>query len=120
MFRIILTLALAAPLAAGAQTSPPTRTTDGVLTDTAGMTLYVHDGDGPLRSNCTGDCARAWPPLPAESNAKPWADYAPFGRPDGLKQWAYKGRPLYRHARDQAAGDRTGDGAGNAWRLALP
>lgn len=120
MRRTLLLLALCAPLAGAAQTSPPTRTTDGVLTDTNGMTLYVSDADGPLRSSCAGDCARDWQPLPAESNAKPWADYAPFARADGVKQWAYKGRPLYRFARDKAPGDRSGDGAGSTWRVAMP
>ena len=113
-------LLLAAPLLALAQTSPPTRTTDGVLTDPTGMTLYTNDTDAPLRSGCAGDCARAWPPLLAEASAKPWAEYAPFARADGTRQWAYKGKPLYRHARDQAAGDRNGDGADNAWRVAAP
>jgi len=120
MYRKLRALALAAPLLALAQTSPPTRTVDGVLTDPTGMSLYVNDADAQLRSACSGECARAWPPLLAEATAKPWADYTTFARPDGTKQWAYKGKPLYRHARDQAPGDRNGDGADNAWRLALP
>jgi predicted lipoprotein with Yx(FWY)xxD motif len=120
MYRKLLVIALAAPLLAFAQTSPPTRTVDGVLTDPTGMSLYVNDADAQLRSACSGECARAWPPLLAEATAKPWADYTTFARPDGTKQWAYKGKPLYRHARDQAPGDRNGDGADNAWRLALP
>jgi predicted lipoprotein with Yx(FWY)xxD motif len=111
---------LAAPLLALAQGAPPTRLTDGAITDANGMALYVSDGDAPLRSACSGDCARAWPPLLAEGNAKPWAEYTPFARADGTRQWAYKGKPLYRHARDQTPGDRNGDGADNAWRIALP
>ena len=118
--RTCLLTAIAAPLVALAQAAPPTRITDGALTDGTGMALYVSDADGALKSTCNGDCAREWPPLAADANAKPWADYTPFARPDGTRQWAYKGRPLYRHARDQAPGDRNGDGADNAWRLALP
>ena len=118
--RLPLLIAFAMPLAALAQGAPPTRVIDGVLTDPNGMSLYVSDADGAQKSACTGDCARDWPPLLAEANAKPWASYAPFARPDGTHQWAYKGKPLYRHARDQAPGDRNGDGAVNTWRLALP
>ena len=108
-----------APFFAMAQ-QPPTRVADGVLTDGNGMTLYTSDLDAPGTSRCLGDCAREWPPLAAPANAKPWAEYTAFARPDGSQQWAYRGRPLYLHARDKAAGDRNGDGAGNAWRIARP
>jgi predicted lipoprotein with Yx(FWY)xxD motif len=117
--RLALLLA-AMPLAVAAQTAPPTRVVDGAITDPTGMSLYVNDADGPNRSACTGDCARDWPPLVAEATAKPWADYVPFARADGVRQWAYKGKPLYRFSRDRAPGDRNGDGSGNAWRIASP
>jgi len=41
-------------------------------------------------------------------------------RDDGSKQWAYKGKPVDYWSKDQKAGDRTGDGVANAWRLARP
>ncbi len=117
--RIAVALMCLAPALALAQ-QPPTKTVEGYLVDPAGMALYTFDMDGNTKSQCNGDCARAWPPLAAESSAKPWADYAPFARADGSYQWAYKGKPLYRYSRDQVAADRTGDGAGNQWRLARP
>lgn len=120
MFRnTAVTLMCLLPALAFAQ-QPPTKLIDGFIVDPTGMALYTFDLDGSAKSQCNGECARAWPPLSAEANAKPWADYAPFARADGSWQWAYKGKPLYRYSRDQAAGDRNGDGAGNQWRLARP
>ena len=113
-----LMMCLAPSLALAQQ--PLTKVADGFIVDGAGMSLYTFDLDGTAKSQCNGECARAWPPLSAEANAKPWADYAPFARADGSWQWAYKGKPLYRYARDQVGGDRNGDGAGNQWRLARP
>jgi predicted lipoprotein with Yx(FWY)xxD motif len=52
--------------------------------------------------------------------ASPMGEWTVVTRDDGSKQWAYKGKPLYRWIKDQKAGDRTGDGFNNAWRLARP
>ena len=41
-------------------------------------------------------------------------------RPDGKKQWAFKGKPLYYWAKDQKPGDKTGDGFNNVWHVAKP
>lgn len=117
--RNALLLAAALPLAALAQ-QPPTKVTDGILADGTGMTLYTYDLDGSAKSNCNGACASMWPPLAAQANAKPWAEYMPFARADGSQQWAYKGKPLYRWSRDQAPGEKGGDGFDNAWRVARP
>jgi predicted lipoprotein with Yx(FWY)xxD motif len=39
---------------------------------------------------------------------------------DGKKQWAAKGWPLYYWAKDTKPGDKTGDGVGEAWKIAKP
>jgi predicted lipoprotein with Yx(FWY)xxD motif len=41
-------------------------------------------------------------------------------RDDGSRQWAFRGKPVYYWSKDAKAGDRTGDGVSNAWRLARP
>lgn len=42
-------------------------------------------------------------------------------RDDGTRQWAYKGRPLYRFYGDQKRGDTIGDGMSrNMWHVARP
>jgi len=100
--------------------APPTKVMDGVLTNSAGMTLYTFDKDaaGSGKSTCNGPCATNWPPLLAAADAKSSGDYTIITRDDGARQWAYKGRPLYLWIKDTKPGDRTGDGFNNAWRLA--
>ena len=100
--------------------APPTKIMDGVLTNSAGMTLYTFDKDaaGSGKSTCNGPCATSWPPLLAAADAKSSGDYTIITRDDGAKQWAYKGKPLYLWIKDSKPGDRTGDGFNNAWRLA--
>lgn len=87
----------------------------GVLTNADGMTLYVFDKDaaGSGKSACNGDCAMNWPPLMATSGNKADGDYSIITRDDGSRQWAYKGKPLYRWSEDQQPGDMTGDGVTN-------
>ena len=104
---------------AGAQ---PT-TTDGVITDEKGMSLYWWDNDltVPGKSACTGVCTLSWPPVLAKDGAQAVGDYSLIVRDDGKQQWAYKGRPLYLWANDKKPGDRSGDGfRGGVWHLAKP
>ncbi len=98
----------------------PVKTSDGVLTNSAGMTLYTFDKDSGGKSACNGPCAGNWPPLMANADDKSSGDYSIITRDDGSKQWAYKGKPLYTWKKDQKAGDKTGDGFNNVWRAAKP
>ena len=125
MTRRLLILLAALALAGCAQfssmtDSAPAKTVDGVLVTDNGMTLYTFDKDaaGSGKSTCNGPCATNWPPLAAPADAKAFGDWTVISRDDGSKQWAYKGKPLYRWTKDQKPGDRTGDGFNNAWRLA--
>ena len=100
----------------------PVKTVDGVFVNADGMTLYTFDKDaaGSGKSTCNGPCAANWPPLMAAADAGASGDWTIITRDGGGKQWAYKGKPLYRWIKDQKPGDRTGDGFNNAWRLARP
>jgi len=100
----------------------PAKTQMGVLTNPAGMTLYVFDKDaaGSGKSACNGDCAQKWPPLAAAASDKASGDYTIVTRDDGTRQWAYKGKPLYLWFKDQKPGDMTGDGVNNVWHAAKP
>jgi predicted lipoprotein with Yx(FWY)xxD motif len=95
--------------------------TDGVVTDPAGRTLYVFDKDGPEASHCSGPCLQAWPAYTAEPTAG--ASVAPQAtrfEHDGIKHWAWKGRPLYYFVGDAKPGDRAGDGSGGVWHIVKP
>lgn len=107
--------------AANAQMPAGVKSTDGALTNAAGMTLYTFDKDAGGKSACNGPCAANWPPLMADAAAKPQGDWTVVTRDDGGKQWAYKGKPLYTWVKDQKPGDRTGEGvANNTWHVAKP
>ena len=96
----------------------PGKYLDGVMTNSAGMTLYTFDKDtsGSGKSVCNGPCATNWPPLKANADDQASGEWSVITRDDGSKQWAFKGKPLYLWSKDQKPGDRTGDGfLNNAW-----
>ena len=125
MHRIGSLIFLAAALLAGGCASmggSPAQSVGGALVGSGGMSLYSFDRDpaGGGKSVCNGPCATNWPPLMAGAGACASGDWSIVTRDDGGRQWAYKGKPLYYWAKDQKAGDRTGDGFNNVWRLARP
>lgn len=107
-----------------AQTAAPAKIADTskgkALVDAKGMTLYTFDRDTAGKSACNGQCAQNWPPLMAAANAAASGDWSVVTRDDGTKQWAYKGKPLYTWVKDTQAGEVTGDGVNNVWRIAQP
>ena len=121
VFRTVLsTAAVVAVSAYGsmAVAQAPVKVTDGVLTNTAGMTLYTFDKDAGGKSACNGPCATNWPPLKAAADAKASGDWSIITRDDGSKQWAIKGKPLYNYSKDTKAGDKAGDNFNNLWHVA--
>jgi predicted lipoprotein with Yx(FWY)xxD motif len=109
-------------VACATPSTPPVKTTSGVLVTSSGMTLYTFDKDaaGSGRSNCSGQCAVTWPPLMASSDAKPGADYTLVAREGGGQQWAYKGKPLYTFIGDQSPNEMRGKGMNGVWQVATP
>lgn len=85
------------------------------------MTLYIFENDEQGVSNCTGDCAAAWPPLTVEAGEEPTAgdgvdgELATIERDDGSMQVTLDGMPLYYWASDEAPGDATGQGVNDVW-----
>jgi predicted lipoprotein with Yx(FWY)xxD motif len=109
--------ALLLPAAVFAAESAPLRIANGVLVNSAGMTVYTYDKDeaGSGKSSCVAACAKNWPPVMAEGSPRP--PYSVITRADGSKQLAHGGRPLYTFVKDKKAGDKTGDGVGGAWHV---
>jgi predicted lipoprotein with Yx(FWY)xxD motif len=123
--RNLLVVAVSLAAVSAASAAPPVKTgttaKGATLTDAQGMSLYTFDKDAGGKSACNGPCATNWPVVKAEASDQPTGDYTIITRDDGSKQWAYKGKPLYTFAKDQKAGDTTGDGFLNgAWHLAQP
>src|SRR5262245_41996028 len=90
-----------------------------VFTDQKGMSLYTYGRDEDGKSRCTARCADLWPPLlvktPPETVKAEWTT---VDRGNGVKQWAYKGQPLYGYAVDAEPGTSFGDSFGEVWHLA--
>lgn len=96
-----------------------------ILTDGAGMSLYMFTPDRRNVSNCEGACLAAWPPVMLKAG-EGLDDIALEGnlrrsllgvamRFDGSRQVAYNGFPLYNWARDRTAGDVTGQWFNGIW-----
>ena len=121
-FSALMAVALAAGGALAAEPAAMAPTAKGgMFVNAKGMTLYTFDKDTPGKSACNGPCATNWPPALVADNAKGAGDWTVVVRDDGLKQWAYKGKPVYGWAKDTKPGDTTGDGFMNgAWHIAKP
>jgi predicted lipoprotein with Yx(FWY)xxD motif len=120
--RVLSTLALTASLAAmaGPASAAVPEMKDGILTGDHGMTLYTYDKDKAHsgKSECTGACAKNWPPFLASASETASGDYSFVQRADGKMQWAYKGKPLYFWHKDKKPGEQTGNGFKNVWHVA--
>ncbi|WP_198972165.1 COG4315 family predicted lipoprotein [Xylophilus sp. ASV27] len=117
-----LVFTLAAVTAGLAHADVPVKTSGDMLVTTAGMTLYTFDNDvaGSGKSMCNGPCATAWPPVLAQAGDAPEGAMTIITRDDGSRQWAYKGKPIYRYKSDVNPGDATGDNFKNLWHVIKP
>ena len=103
-----------------------TKGPDGTyLTAGSGRAVYMWVGDSNGKSNCSGDCAIAWPPLitkgtPIPSGGVTAADLGTITRSDGSRQVTYAGHPLYYFESDSGSGTTKGQGSdsfGAKWWL---
>jgi predicted lipoprotein with Yx(FWY)xxD motif len=96
------------------------------VTDADGLPLYRYDKDTPKpsKSNCEGECAKAWKPVLADKTPMATGvDPISMGvltRPDGTKQLTIAGFPQYTYAEDKSAGDMKGQGKGGVWWVTAP
>jgi len=86
-----------------------------IVVDAEGYALYRHKGDtdDPMASTCNGQCAAAWPPVPAiETNGSQGiqAPITSFQREDGTAQSSLDCWPLYRFSMDTTPGEVNGHG----------
>jgi predicted lipoprotein with Yx(FWY)xxD motif len=93
------------------------------LTNATGWTLYTFWRDIPSNgtSRCAGSCIEKWPAfyvanltLPSGLSA---TSFTVITRPDGSKQLAYDGWPLYYFINDMKPGDTNGQGIAQLWSV---
>jgi predicted lipoprotein with Yx(FWY)xxD motif len=103
--------------------SPPSDAPPGLLVATTSrgrmivtqnsLAVYASDRDGDKKSNCDAECQKVWKPLLAPQVLQSQGDWSAFERSPGVRQWAFRGRPLYvnlldRYNRSQEGSDYPG------------
>jgi len=135
MKRILLAFVAAALVGAslaGGAVLPTVKTTSvgtlgKVVVNASGRTLYHYTDETKGKVDCTGACAKLWPPLLVKAGAKPVAGQgiasAKLGvvkRSDGTSQVTYGGLGLYLYGGDKQAGDANGEALQNSWYAVSP
>lgn len=88
------------------------------LVDRVGRTLYVGDPSTLKKiAFCAANCA--WSPVAGPEVAEPIGDFGLVWREDGIRQWTYKGRPLFTSALDLAQDDANAVGVDKRYEVAL-
>ncbi len=92
------------------------------IADFAGNALYTYSKDVMGASLCTGTCLKLWPAYSSGATAQTHfpTNISVITRPDGSKQFAWKGLPLYYYAKDTKPGMVTGDLIAGMWHLVTP
>jgi len=98
-------------------------TSESVLTNAQGLTLYFRTSDAPPSTVCSGGCASAWPPLVMSGSTVPTSAASLPGKLTIVadangNQVEYNGHPLYTYSGDTASGQTTGEGVGGVWHVA--
>jgi predicted lipoprotein with Yx(FWY)xxD motif len=88
-----------------------------LIVNSKGFPLYVLGADAPNKSNCTGLCAKYWPPAIVPAGVTPPVHVkgatGTFGilmRANGKHQLTYDSAPLYTFLNDKKPTDLNGEG----------
>jgi len=74
--------------------------TGRLLVNVEGYSIYTSDYDDINKSNCDAECLKTWKPVPAPETAQPQGSWAPIERSPGIRQWAFRGQPVYTYIAD--------------------
>ena len=77
-----------------------TMSTGRLLVNAAGYSVYYSDHDPPGKSACDAVCAETFLPILAPALARPQGDWSLVERSAGIRQWAFRGKPLYTYRLD--------------------
>jgi len=66
-----------------------------------GYSVYTSDKDGPNKSNCNAACLADWSPVLAPVTAEAEGDWSIIEKSPGIRQWAFKKKPLYTHITEE-------------------
>ena len=96
-----------------------------ILTNAKGLTLYYFTPDTATSTACTGSCAQAWPPLLMAGSGTPSSATTLPGTLTVVttangSQVAYDGHLLYTFSGDSSPGQTNGQGLFGKWFVATP
>ena len=98
-------------------------TSQTILTNAQGMTLYYFKPDTATTAACTGGCVSTWSPLLFQGSGTPTSATSLSGTLSAVNagngmQIEYNGHPLYLFSGDSSAGQTNGEGVGGQWFVA--
>ena len=71
-----------------------------LVTTAEEYSVYSFDKDTPTTSNCNDACLNEWLPVRAPDTAVGQGEWSTIKRHGGIRQWAFRGKPLYTHITD--------------------
>jgi len=80
-----------------------TTTVGRLLTTDKNFSVYAYDADTANSSTCVADCARLWTPVTAGAMSIAQGEWSIIERSPGIRQWVFRGKPLYTYVLDQGS-----------------
>ncbi|MHA7815597.1 MAG: hypothetical protein ACX93N_03915 [Pseudohaliea sp.] len=79
-----------------------------MLTTASNDAVYAYAEDDAESSACRGACLRRWAPVTAPALAAAQGEWTLLERSPGVRQWVFRGQPLYTHRLDRHSWSRQG------------
>jgi len=85
-----------------------TTTVGRLLTTDKNYSIYAFDADSSDQSMCDDLCTQTWNPVVAPAIARIQGEWSVLERSPGVRQWVYRGKPLYTYALDPGSWSQEG------------
>ena len=85
-----------------------TTTVGRLLTNDKNYSVYAYEADRSDASLCDLECTRTWKPVPAPALARATGEWSTLERSPGVRQWVFRGKPLYTYVLDQHSWSQEG------------
>jgi len=85
-----------------------TTTVGRLLTNDKNYSVYAYEADRSDASSCDLECTRTWKPVPAPALARATGEWSTLERSPGVRQWVFRGKPLYTYVLDQHSWSQQG------------
>lgn len=72
-----------------------------LLATSKNQSVYSYNDDSATSSACFDTCLEAWTPVLAPALTRPQGEWSILERSPGVKQWVFRGKPLYTSNSDQ-------------------